>query len=212
MTLAVFLLIIIPFVAPPSGAQQPTSTGSAAQDQKPPASTSATPTIQESSPKTHAKPHSSAKKAPKKKPADTNCTDPSSASPATGASSTASPEPGGAANNASPSSTAPRNCPPKIIVQQGGTTETSIQLAGGPSVDAAAQKIGAINQLLATTDQNLKKASERQLTSVQQDTVTQTRQFMEQSKQAMADGDLDRARTLAWKAEVLSEDLVKPEK
>lgn len=79
-------------------------------------------------------------------------------------------------------------------------------------MDAAAQKREAITQLLGTTDQNLKKASERQLTSMQQDTVTQTRQFMEQSKQAMADGDLERARTLAWKAQVLSEDLVNPEK
>lgn len=58
----------------------------------------------------------------------------------------------------------------------------------------------------------MKKASERQLTSIQQETVTQTKQFMEQAKQAMADGDLERARTLAWKAEVLSEDLVNPEK
>lgn len=215
MTLAVFLLIIIPFVAPQSGAQQPTSTSSAAQDQKPPASTSATPSIQESSPKPPAKPHSQATKAHKKKPADTSCIDPSSGSPATGASSTASPERAGAsaANNASPSSAAPRNCPPpKIIVQQGGTNDTSIQLAGGPSVDAAVPKIKAINQLLETTDQNLKKASERQLTSMQLDTVTQTRQFMDLSKKAINDGDLERARTLAWKAEVLSEDLVNPEK
>ena len=85
-------------------------------------------------------------------------------------------------------------------------------MAGGPSVDAAAEKREAINKLLGTTDQNLKKASEQQLSSVQQDTVRQTRQFMEQSKKAMADGDLERARTLAWKAEVLSEDLVNPPK
>ena len=215
MHLALFLLIIIPFVAPPSGsAQQSTSTGSAAQDQTPPASTSATPAIQESSPKTPAKPHAPAKKAHKKKPANTNCIDPSSGS-ATGATSTPAPESSGssAAGKAAPSSAAPQSCPPpKIIVRQGGTTEPSIQLAGGPSVDAAAEKREAINKLLGTTDQNLKKASEQQLSSVQQDTVRQTRQFMEQSKQFMADGDLERARTLAWKAEVLSEDLVNPPK
>lgn len=212
MTLAVFLLIIIPFMAPPAGAQQPASAG---QDQKPPASTSAPPSSQESTPKTPAKPPSAAKKVHKKKPANPDCNDPSPGARAAGATSAASPEtPGaGASGKTGQSSGAPQSCPPpKIIVRQGGTTEPSIQLAGGPSVDAAAQKRDAITQLLGTTDQNLKKASERQLTSVQQDTVTQTRQFMEQSKQAMADGDLDRARTLAWKAEVLSEDLVKPEK
>jgi hypothetical protein len=35
---------------------------------------------------------------------------------------------------------------------------------------------------------------------------------MEQSKAAMSQGDLERARTLAWKAQLLSDDLVKPEK
>lgn len=97
-------------------------------------------------------------------------------------------------------------------MRHGGTSEPSIQLAGGPSADEAARKKDAINQLLGRTDENLKKSTGRQLTSVQQDSVTQMRQFMEESKKAMADGDLERARTLAWKAEVLSEDLVNPEK
>ena len=42
--------------------------------------------------------------------------------------------------------------------------------------------------------------------------MNQVRQFMDQSKAAIDAGDLERARTLAWKAEVLSEELVKPEK
>ena len=107
----------------------------------------------------------------------------------------------------------PKNCPPpRIIVRQGGTSEPSIQLAGGPTADEAARKRDAINQMLGVTDQNLRKAAGRQLTDTQQATVTQAKQFMEQSKQAITDGDLERARTLAWKAQVLSEDLVTPEK
>jgi hypothetical protein len=35
---------------------------------------------------------------------------------------------------------------------------------------------------------------------------------MEQSRAAMASGDFERARTLAWKAQLLSEDLAKTEK
>lgn len=42
--------------------------------------------------------------------------------------------------------------------------------------------------------------------------MNQIRQFMGQSKAAIDSGDLERARTLAWKAQVLSEELVKPEK
>jgi hypothetical protein len=66
--------------------------------------------------------------------------------------------------------------------------------------------------MLGSTEENLKKIAGRQLSSDQQDMVNQIRQFMEQSKAAVEDGDLDRARTLAWKAQVLSEELVKPAK
>jgi ABC-type phosphate/phosphonate transport system ATPase subunit len=85
-------------------------------------------------------------------------------------------------------------------------------LAGGPSAEQSAQKRNAVNQLLGVSDQNLKRAADMQLSAAQQDTVLQTRQFMQQSKAAMADGDFERARTFAWKAQLLSEDLVKPEK
>ena len=69
-----------------------------------------------------------------------------------------------------------------------------------------------MNQLLGATNQNLKKTAGWQLNSSQQDTITQTRQFVKQSEAAMAEGDLERARTLAWKAELLSEDLINPQK
>jgi hypothetical protein len=66
--------------------------------------------------------------------------------------------------------------------------------------------------MLGTTEANLKKIAGRPLTSDQQNIVNQIRQFMEQSRAAVGDGNLDRARTLAWKAQVLSEELVKPAK
>jgi hypothetical protein len=66
--------------------------------------------------------------------------------------------------------------------------------------------------MLDTTEANLKKIGDRQLNTEQQDMVTQIHQFMTQSKAAVGDGDLERARTLAWKAQLLSEELVKPEK
>ncbi len=66
--------------------------------------------------------------------------------------------------------------------------------------------------MLETTDANFKKIAGRQLNSNERDEVSQIRQFMSQSKTAADEGDLERARTLAWKAQLLSEDLVKPEK
>ena len=108
---------------------------------------------------------------------------------------------------------APKDCPPpKIIVRRGGSKEPNIQLAGGPTAEQSAQQRNAINELLGISDQNLKKAAEMQLSAAQRDTVLQTRQFMQQSKAAMTAGDFERARTLAWKAQLLSEDLAKPEK
>jgi len=66
--------------------------------------------------------------------------------------------------------------------------------------------------MLGTTDANLKQIAGRQLSATQQDMVNQIRQFVDQSKAAEVDGELERARTLAWKAQVLSEELVKAPK
>ena len=66
--------------------------------------------------------------------------------------------------------------------------------------------------MLEAAEQNLKQIEPAKLTANQQDMVKQIRQFMEQSKAATAAGDLDRARTLAWKAQLLSEELLNPQK
>lgn len=221
MTLAVLLLIgVSSLLGPepqPGPAPQAAATNSVATSQTQDRAKPSTPTTmqpgQPSTPQASAKPHPRAKRTRKKKSANPVC-DPSSASSANPNTPNAADASGGtgSAKNSTVSAT-PGNCPPpKIIVRQGGTTEPSIQLAGGPTADEAARKKGAINQMLEVTDQNLKKAAARQLTSTQQDTVTQAKQFLEQSRAAVTDGDLERARTLAWKAQVLSEDLVNPAK
>jgi hypothetical protein len=172
-----------------------------------PPSTSQTPPASKSAP--------SKARTGKKKPASQDCSTPgapaASGAPASQPADQPPSDQSAAASGAQP--TPAKSCPPaKIIVRQGGTTEPRIQLAGGPTPAEAARKRDAVNQLLGTTNQNLKKTAGWQLSTSQKDTVTQTRQFIEQSKAAMADGDLERARTLAWKAELLSEDLVSPQK
>ncbi len=105
------------------------------------------------------------------------------------------------------------NCPPpKKIVRQGGTSDPNIQLAGGSGGTQASQQRATANQMLDATEENLKKIAGRQLTPSQQDVLAQIHQFVDQSKAASASGDMERARTLAWKAQTLSEELAKPGK
>jgi hypothetical protein len=171
--------------ASPTPAQNPASQP-AASAQK---STSQVPT--KTAPRNHHK-----KRAPNCNPAPT---------PARQADSGAAPT--------DPPATAPTPCPPpKVIVRQGGTSEPSIQLAGGTHGDQTSHERDTANQMLGATQANLKKIAGRQLTPNQQDMVNQIHQYMGQSKAAVDAGDLDRARTLAWKAQLLSEELVKPEK
>ena len=228
MTLAaLFLFSVVSILLPPLlgqiNALQSASAGSTSasetQAQETSTGTNSRPSSQASTTPAPSASKSAPTKPPtgKKKPVSQGCN--ASPAPASGAqasqpanqpSSDPSAE-AGAASAAKP--TPPNGCPPeKIVVRQGGTTEPHIQLAGGPTAAEAARKRDAVNQLLRDTNQNLKKTAGWQLSSNQRDTVTQTRQFVEQSKAAMADGDLERARTLAWKAELLSEDLVNPQK
>jgi hypothetical protein len=99
-----------------------------------------------------------------------------------------------------------------VIVRQGGTAEPSIELAGGAVGDQAAQQKHTANEMLQAAEENLKKIDGRQLAVNQQDMVDQIHQFMVQSKTAVAAGDLERGRTLAWKAQLLSEELANPQK
>ena len=232
MTLAVLFLLsaswstLSPFVGQMT-ARQPASASSTSTPETPtqagaPSTNSApSPPTSQSSP---TQTPSASKSAPsktrtgKKKPARQDC----GASPvplASGAEASPPANPpssdpsaaSGAAGAAKPAP--PKSCPPeRTVVPQGGTTEPRIQLAGGPTPAEAARKRDAVNQLLGATNQNLKKTAGWQLNSSQQDTITQTRQFVKQSEAAMAEGDLERARTLAWKAELLSEDLIDPQK
>jgi hypothetical protein len=56
----------------------------------------------------------------------------------------------------------------------------------------------------------LNKLAGRQLNADQQQILSQIHEFMEQSKQADAAGDLERGQNLASKARLLSDELVKP--
>jgi hypothetical protein len=64
--------------------------------------------------------------------------------------------------------------------------------------------------LKVATEENLKKAEGRELSPTQREMVSQIKEFLGQSKAAVAAGDLERGHNLALKANLLSDELVKP--
>ena len=231
MTLAVLFLAISCAIALPSAVAQGQSDGQStpAQSSQAPSGTQDQPSISlQPTPPPTANPQAAPAQTPgsrkpsttkhrtrNKKPAASNCgVAPATSASAAATSNPASPnDPSTTGTSTQNSGTAPVDCPPtKRVVRHGGTTEPSIQRAGGPTTDQSAQQRVIVNQLLGVTEANLKKISGQQLSSSQQDTLAQSRAFVKQSRDAAENGDLDRARTLAWKAELLSEDLLKPPK
>jgi len=76
----------------------------------------------------------------------------------------------------------------------------------------ASQKLENTNQLLSSTDANLKQIAPRQLNASQQDTVKQIKSYVDQAKVAASKGDVERAYNLASKANMLAADLVGPKR
>jgi hypothetical protein len=117
----------------------------------------------------------------------------------------------GSGNSATTSSAGQKPCPPpKKVIRNGGTDEPTIKLTGETSPAQASQERATTDQLNASTEENLKKIADRQLNTSQQEIVTQIQQFVDQSKKAVAAGDLERAHNLALKARLLSDELLKP--
>jgi hypothetical protein len=102
----------------------------------------------------------------------------------------------------------PPCAPSKKVVRNGGSSEPSIQLIGGNPAQQASQH--STEQLVAATHENLKKIADRPLAPNNQEMVNQIKQFMDQSKTAVAAGDIERGHSLAQKAHLLSEELLKP--
>jgi len=195
-----------------SAAQEQTSPA-ASQAQPPeqktePAATPAPPTTQ--TPKSPAKPHRRHQKPTPDCSTAATTPNPGGADPA--ASTQGGVTSGTPANGSSGGGSAgTKPCPPpKVVVRDGGTAEPTVKLKGGSSAEQASQQRFTTDQLAQATDANLKKIAELSLTASQQEIVGQIKQFMEQSKAALAAGDLERGHNLAMKAHLLSDELLKP--
>jgi len=104
---------------------------------------------------------------------------------------------------------APGGAPRKIVVRHGGASEPAAQIAPGMSPAEAARQRQNAEQLLGSTGGQLKLLAGRALKAQQQETVGQIRNYMDGARSALQEGDLRRASTLAEKAHLLADDLVK---
>jgi len=109
----------------------------------------------------------------------------------------------------SPPSTTARSVPPKIVVKPDTTqpSATPGQISPGSSGDVSHNQ-ASTEQLLQSSESNL-NGIKRQLSSDEQAIVAQIRDYITQSRQAIKENDLGRARNLALKAHLLSDDLAK---
>jgi len=94
-------------------------------------------------------------------------------------------------------------------VRNGSTTEPTVAISGMSNQEASLE-LSSTNQFLASAEANLKQIANRQLDTTQQDTVRQIKSYMEQARTAAANGEVQRAHTLANKANLLSADLAQP--
>ncbi|HMD17605.1 MAG TPA: hypothetical protein VKH18_13155 [Terriglobales bacterium] len=103
----------------------------------------------------------------------------------------------------------PEGAPRKIVVRQGGAREPAAQIAPGMTPAEATRQRQNAEQLLSATDDQLKQLAGRTLDAREQETAGQIRNYMVGARSALKEGDLRRASTLAEKAHLLADDIVK---
>ena len=99
--------------------------------------------------------------------------------------------------------------PRRRVVREGGTTEPSAKIVPGMTPEQANRQRQNAESLLTRTEGNLKELAGRTLDTSHQDTVAQIRNYVDGARSALRDGDTQRAHTLALKANLLADDLVK---
>jgi hypothetical protein len=95
------------------------------------------------------------------------------------------------------------------VVREGGASEPAAQIVPGMTAEEASRERQNAQQLLSSTDDQLKLLAARALDARQQETVAQIRNYMNGARGALQEGDVSRASTLAEKAHLLSDDLLK---
>jgi hypothetical protein len=101
-----------------------------------------------------------------------------------------------------------KNMPPKVVIQEGGAGSGTGHVSTGAVNDSATAQ-STTQQLLESTENNLRNIKKRRLSSDEQSLVAQIEDYVKQSKDAGKVEDSVRAHNLALKARLLSDELVK---
>jgi hypothetical protein len=100
--------------------------------------------------------------------------------------------------------------PTKTVIRNGSTPDPTVAISPDLSNQETSRELDNTNRLLVSADANLKQIASRQLSTAQEDTVKQIKVYMEQARLAAKNGEVQRAYTLANKANMLSADLAAP--
>jgi len=104
---------------------------------------------------------------------------------------------------------APDGAPRRVVVREGGTSEPAAQIVPSLTPAEATRQRQNAERLLGSTGDQLKLLASRSLDAERQETFDQIRNYMDGSRSALKEGDVQRANTLAEKAHLLAEDLAK---
>ncbi len=103
----------------------------------------------------------------------------------------------------------PPKKPQKIVVREGGADEPEAQIVTGMTIQEASTERRETERFLDAADENLKRVAGRTLDEQQQATISQIHNYAERARSALKEGDISRGHTLALKANLLADDLVK---
>jgi hypothetical protein len=133
----------------------------------------------------------------------------------TPASGTASEAPTPSTENSNPSSPSKvtnhshKNSNRTKIIHEGGTADANALLSPSLTLDQASSQIQKTTELLNSAERNLQKISTRKLNPDQQAMLDQVHTYLQQAKDALNRGDLQRGHNLALKANLLADDLAR---
>ncbi len=103
----------------------------------------------------------------------------------------------------------PPKGPRKIVVREGGADDPAAQIVTGMTVQEASSERRETEKFLDAAEENLRRVTGRTLDAQQQETISQIHNYVERARSALKEGDISRGHTLALKANLLADDLVK---
>lgn len=112
-------------------------------------------------------------------------------------------KPAGEAEKPAPTEEA-KNLPPRVVIQEGGANSPPGLVTSNSPRDNGS----STQQLLESAEKNVQNIK-RALTDDEKSMLAQINDYIQQSKTATRDGDTVRAHTLALKAQLLSDELLK---